>query len=92
MRIDIAPGGSASPRATRFLVTDDRRLQYSMDGEDLRTACNFSAPKDAPRLFSSFFKPVNNPDAIQFVEGHGLGHGVDVPVVCRSTGREGAAL
>ncbi|HEX3356408.1 MAG TPA: SpoIID/LytB domain-containing protein [Tepidisphaeraceae bacterium] len=79
-RIDIQFVNQYS-RPTRFLVTDTRGTNYSLTSEQLRTACNTDAG-DGPKLFSSFCKPVAQPDSIAFVEGHGYGHGVGLCQYC----------
>lgn len=80
-RIDVAPGGAVTGRPTRFLLTDSRGTQYSLSGEELRNACN-AEPNGGPTLNSSFVKPISTPDSIQFVEGHGWGHGVGMCQWC----------
>jgi stage II sporulation protein D len=80
-RIDIAPGAQVTGRPSRFLLTDSRGNQYSLSAEETRSACNDPGDK-TNRLTSSFFKPVNGPDTIQFVEGHGNGHGVGMCQWC----------
>ena len=73
-RIDIQSSNAAG-LPVRFVVTDKKGNRFSLNGEELRWAFNTTAPKDA-LLYSSFFKPVNEDATIQFVEGHGWGHGV----------------
>ncbi|HEY8667687.1 MAG TPA: hypothetical protein VIL86_13555, partial [Tepidisphaeraceae bacterium] len=69
-------------RPTRFSVVDARENVYSWSGEELRTAVNTDAPRDAI-LYSSFFKIINDPGGpIRFVEGHGFGHGVGMCQWC----------
>ena len=68
-------------RPTRFLITDTRGTNYSLTSEQMRNACNADAG-DGPKLFSSFCKPVTQPDSIAFVEGHGSGHGVGLCQWC----------
>jgi stage II sporulation protein D len=80
-RIDIAPGGAVTGRPVRFLITDTSGRQYSVSGEQLRWAVN-GAKADQPKLNSSFVTPVTTPDTIQFVEGHGWGHGVGMCQWC----------
>jgi stage II sporulation protein D len=80
--IEVAPQGlNASGRPVRFIVTDARRARYSFSGEELRTAINTDAPKDN-RVYSSHFKPINDANAVRFVEGHGFGHGVGMCQWC----------
>jgi stage II sporulation protein D len=68
-------------RPVRFIITDARGQQYSLSGEETRTACNMDA-KDGPTLYSSFVTPVSEPQAIRFVEGHGWGHAVGLCQWC----------
>ena len=68
-------------RPIRFLITDTRGTNYSLTSEQTRNACNADAG-DGPKLFSSFCKPVTQPDSIAFVEGHGSGHGVGLCQWC----------
>jgi SpoIID/LytB domain protein len=72
--IDIAATNRYG-RPSRFFLTDARGYRYSVCSEDLRNACNTDIGTQ-PVLFSSFFKPVNEPDIVRFTEGHGWGHGV----------------
>jgi stage II sporulation protein D len=80
VRVDIAPN-NLTPRPVRFILTDSRGLQYSLTGEELRWACNSDA-NGGPTLNSSFVTPVTDRDTIQFVEGHGWGHGVGMCQWC----------
>jgi SpoIID/LytB domain protein len=57
-------------------------VQYSETGEELRWMCNSDAPKGGPTLMSSFVQPVSAGDSIQFVNGHGWGHGVGMCQWC----------
>ncbi len=68
-------------RPIQFIVTDARNARYSLRSEELRGAINFNA-SPATKLPSSFFKPVNDPDKIRFVDGHGAGHGVGLCQWC----------
>jgi stage II sporulation protein D len=68
-------------RPTRFLLTDSRGASFTLSSEQTRQACNTDAG-DGPKLFSSFCKPVTQPDSIAFVEGHGFGHGVGLCQWC----------
>lgn len=68
-------------RPSEFLVTDDKGTSYSLRAEELRTAINTDAPKPET-VRSSFFRPVARGDAIQFVDGHGFGHGVGLCQWC----------
>jgi stage II sporulation protein D len=69
-------------RPIRFLITDESGKQYSLGSEETRWACNAGAEKGAPRLNSSFFKTINEPNQIQFVDGHGHGHGAGMCQWC----------
>jgi stage II sporulation protein D len=69
-------------RPIRFLLTDTSGKRYSLGSEETRWACNFDAPKDGPKLKSSFFRPVSNGDKISFVDGHGYGHGAGMCQWC----------
>lgn len=80
-RIDVSPGATATGRPTRFLLTDSKGMQYSLSGEELRWACNAEA-NGGQTLNSSFVKPISTPDSIQFIEGHGWGHGVGMCQWC----------
>jgi stage II sporulation protein D len=62
-------------RPSRFFLTDARGYRYSLSSEDLRNACNTDIGTQQV-LFSSFFKPVNDPQVVRFTDGHGWGHGV----------------
>ena len=76
-------------RPSRFVV-EDGRLAFNLTAEEFRSASNWDAanvkfaPKDhsAPVLYSSFVKVITDADAIRFVEGHGLGHGVGMCQYC----------
>jgi stage II sporulation protein D len=77
-------------RPTRFNVIDARGMRYSLSGEEIRWAVNCDAENEPGRstgtppttLYSSFFKVINAPDTIQFVDGHGWGHGVGMCQWC----------
>lgn len=86
-RIDVQ-GVNRSGRPVRFLVTDARGVRFSLSGEDLRWAVNTDAPPNTG-LHSSFCTPVNDADAIRFVDGHGLGHGVGLCQYCAEQQAEG---
>lgn len=62
-------------RPVRYYLTDNKNVRYMLRSEELRHAANTDAPS-SQRLFSSFFKIVNDPANIRFVEGRGHGHGV----------------
>ena len=68
-------------RPTRFVVTDTRGAKYSWTGEEIRWAVNTDA-QAGTTLYSSFFKLINEPDKVKFVEGHGWGHGVGMCQWC----------
>jgi stage II sporulation protein D len=68
-------------RPVRFVLIDARGAQYSLTSEELRWAVN-ADPNGGPTLQSSFCKPVNEIDAIRFVDGHGFGHGVGLCQWC----------
>lgn len=65
-------------RPTRFMVTDARGTRYALSGEEMRWSVNAGGVV----LNSSFFKPINEPDRVQFAEGHGWGHGVGMCQWC----------
>jgi SpoIID/LytB domain protein len=72
-------------RPVQFVVTDANGQRYSLSGEELKNAVNAGASKDSPaRLYSSFFKTINDPgsDIVRIVEGHGDGHGVGMCQYC----------
>ena len=71
-------------RPVRFLVTDVNGQRYTLGSEETRNACNWDAG-NGPKVFSSFFKTVSTPETIQFVEGHGFGHGVGMCQWCAQT-------
>lgn len=62
-------------RPVRYYLTDNKGVRYMLRSEEFRHAANTDAP-EKQRLPSSFFKIVNDPQNIRFVEGHGHGHGV----------------
>jgi SpoIID/LytB domain protein len=68
-------------RPVRFQVYDDKGLRYSWSGEEIRWAVNTDAPAGS-RLYSSFFKIIDAPDAVHFTDGHGWGHGVGMCQWC----------
>jgi stage II sporulation protein D len=68
-------------RPIRFIITDEAGKQYSLGSEETRWACNADAPRGS-RLNSSFFKTINEPNQIQFVDGHGHGHGAGMCQWC----------
>lgn len=68
-------------RPVRFVLTDIRGVRYSLSGEETRTAVNSDAG-NGPVLYSSFFRTINDADAIRFVDGHGRGHGVGMCQWC----------
>ena len=80
-RIDIHLTNSHG-RPIRFFVTDARGYRYSMRAEDLRESVNTDAGPGGVKIFSSFFKPVDNGPDILFTEGHGYGHGVGMCQWC----------
>lgn len=80
VRIDIAAVNRYN-RPVRFYLFDARGLRYSLSGEELRWACNAEA-NGGPVLFSSYFKPISVGQTIQFVDGHGWGHGVGMCQWC----------
>ncbi len=79
-RIDVAAQNQFG-RPVRFTLTDTRGTRYSLSGEETRWACNADA-NGGPTLYSSFFRPVSEPEAIRFVDGHGYGHGVGLCQWC----------
>ena len=68
-------------RPTRFMVTDARGTRFALSGEEMRWAVNAGGVV----LNSSFFKPINESDRVQFAEGHGWGHGVGMCQWCAQT-------
>ena len=68
-------------RPVRFLVTDVKGNRYALSGEEFRWSVNAGGVV----LNSSFVKPVNEGDSVQFVEGHGWGHGVGMCQWCAQT-------
>ena len=69
-------------RPTHFTITDVRGMRYSLSSEQFREAANTDATANAPKLFSSFCKPVDEGAAIRFTDGHGYGHGVGLCQWC----------
>jgi stage II sporulation protein D len=74
-------------RPTRFVVTDVKGNRYALSGEEMRWAVNAGGVV----LNSSFFKPINEPTAVRFAEGHGWGHGVGMCQWCAQTYAESGA-
>jgi len=68
-------------RPKRFVITDGNGARYSLNGEEIRWAINTDAT-DGTTLSSSYFKVINEPDVIRFVDGHGFGHGVGMCQWC----------
>ncbi len=68
-------------RPVRFVVTDSRGAQYNLSGEEMRMAINTEAAVGST-VYSSFFRPVNDADAVRFIDGHGHGHGVGLCQWC----------
>jgi stage II sporulation protein D len=79
-RIDVAYVNRFG-RPVRFIVTDAAGKQYLLGSEEARWACNHDRGQGA-QLWSSYFKPVNQPDAVVFTEGRGFGHGVGLCQWC----------
>lgn len=79
-RIDVLSTNSLG-RPSSFAVTDIRGYRYRLGCEDLRVAINTDA-SEGTKLWSSFCKPVNEANAMHFVEGHGFGHGVGLCQWC----------
>ena len=65
-------------RPTRFLITDARGTRFALSGEEFRWSVNAGGVV----LNSSFVKPINEPNAVRFAEGHGWGHGVGMCQWC----------
>jgi stage II sporulation protein D len=65
---------NAFGRPRRYLLTDANGQQYTLGAEHLRKMINFDA-NGVSTVYSSFFRPVDAGDNMQFVEGHGNGHG-----------------
>jgi stage II sporulation protein D len=68
-------------RPVLFYVTDNANLRFMMKAEDVRTAICTDAPQNQ-KVWSGSFKTVNQQDSVQFVEGHGFGHGVGLCQWC----------
>ncbi len=68
-------------RPVSFTITDARGYRYRLGCEDLRLAINTDA-SEGTKLWSSFCNPINEPTAIRFADGHGLGHGVGMCQWC----------
>lgn len=68
-------------RPVRFYLTDSKNLRYTLLAEQFRWACNADA-KGGPTIYSSYVRPVTQPDSIAFVDGHGYGHGVGLCQWC----------
>jgi len=83
LRVEVAKANRFG-RPVRFVVTDVRNQRYIFSGEELRWAVNTDAPSNS-KLKSSFVKLINDPEAVRFVEGHGLGHGAGMCQWCAQT-------
>ena len=68
-------------RPVRFIVTDVKGARFSLNSEEIRWAVNTEASRDT-YIYSGFFKVINDPDQVRFVEGHGHGHGVGMCQWC----------
>jgi len=69
-------------RPVKYLLTEKAGAMYLLTSEETRQACNAGAADGAPILPSGFFKTVVTANQIQFVEGHGFGHGVGLCQWC----------
>jgi stage II sporulation protein D len=69
-------------RPVRFIITDAGGKRFLLRGEQMREAVNTDAAANAPRIFSSFCKPVDEGANIRFADGHGYGHGVGMCQWC----------
>ncbi len=72
-RVDIETNPLGRP--VRFYLTDSGGTRFMLRSEEMRHGINMAA-NDDKTLPSSFFKIINDPTHIHFVEGHGHGHGV----------------
>ncbi len=68
-------------RPISFYVTDDRGLRYTLRAEELRSAINTDA-KNGQVVYSGYFRTVDEPQQVRFVDGHGYGHGVGMCQWC----------
>jgi stage II sporulation protein D len=68
-------------RPITFYVTDDRGLRYTLRAEELRSAINTDAGS-GPVVYSGYFRTVDEPQQVRFVDGHGYGHGVGMCQWC----------
>jgi len=80
-RIDIQ-GVNQFGRPVRFVIADSAGKKFLLRGELMREAVNTDAPQNAPKIFSSFCKPVDEGANIRFADGHGYGHGVGMCQWC----------
>jgi stage II sporulation protein D len=69
-------------RPVKYLWTDRNGGQYLLTSEETRQACNAGAAEGTPTLASGFFRTVIQAQSIQFVDGHGSGHGVGLCQWC----------
>jgi stage II sporulation protein D len=67
-------GTNRHGRPVRFEVADAKGNRFSWRGEELRWAVNTQA-QPGTTLPSSYCQVLDTGDSIQFVEGHGWGHG-----------------
>ncbi len=79
-RIEIAQVNRFG-RPVRFTAIDSCGQGYSWTGEEIRWAINTEA-QEGSTVYSSFFKPINEKDQVQFADGHGWGHGVGMCQWC----------
>jgi stage II sporulation protein D len=71
--IDIA-SVNAFGRPRGFVVTDTAGKTYTLTAEQMRWVINADAD-GRPTVYSSFFRPIDAGKDVQFIEGHGFGHG-----------------
>ncbi len=80
-RIDIQAANHLG-RPVRFVISDARGARFLLRGEQMREAVNSDAAANAPKIFSSFCKPVDEGANIRFADGHGYGHGAGMCQWC----------
>jgi stage II sporulation protein D len=81
-RIDVQAANEFG-RPVRFIIADTGGKRFLLRGEQMREAVNTDATAaNAPKIFSSFCKPVDEGANIRFADGHGYGHGVGMCQWC----------
>lgn len=86
VRSIAAKGTNRADRPASFLLVDDRGSEYTLSGEELRLACNFSAsgvpPVTRETRVSSSDVEVEVSAGVFTISGRGFGHGVGMCQWC----------